>query len=205
MFYKDEDLKFLKPSPEMRELMILSQFEKKTSISQSTIAKYLGISVAMINKYISRFADEEIILIEGDTNRNTEYLLTVKGYERLRFLLNSYMIETVRLYKDAKKEFVHKFESLIKRNISKVIFYGAGETAEIAMTVALEIGLRVVAVIDQEKNKQGKTVNGVLVVSPAMLNSIDFEAIIISSYGFVDEIYEKVKKYERENKIIIKL
>jgi predicted transcriptional regulator len=205
MFYKDEDLRFLKPSPELRELMILSHFEKKNSLSQSSIANYLGISVAMVNKYISRFIEDDILLMEGETNRKTKYILTVKGYERLRFLIHSYMIETVRLYKDAKREFSRKFEPLVKSNISKVIFYGAGETAEIAMTVASEIGLRVVAVIDQEKNKQGKTINGVLVVSPQMLSNIDFEAIIISSYGYFEEIYDKVKKYEKDGKIIIRL
>ncbi|PLX17978.1 MAG: hypothetical protein C0601_05930 [Candidatus Muiribacterium halophilum] len=205
MFYKDQDLKFLKPAPLLRELSILSQLEKEPNTSQQRLSRITGISVSMVNRYISNFSDDKVINIKGKTNRNTKYLLTVKGQEYKRRLLISYMIETVKLYKDAKSEFALKFRELSLKGVKKIVFYGAGETAEIAIPAAVESGFKVIALVDQKKEKQGQVVGGILVVSPSMLDTMDYDAIIISSYGYTNEIYTRVSKYKKKDKIILKL
>jgi DNA-binding MarR family transcriptional regulator len=202
MFYKNEDLVFFKPSPKLRELMILSYIEKSSKISQKELSKHLEISPAMINKYITKFIEKEFIITKGKTNRTIRYFLTEKGKEEKDRLVFKYMIETVKLYKDAKKEFQEKIKKFKEENIDKVVFYGAAETAEISILAALEIGLKVVAVIDKDAEKQGKTLGGVLIVSPDMLTNIDFDGVIISSMGFSDEIYKDVVKKVKDKKIL---
>lgn len=205
MFYKDDDLRFFKPDPGLRELMILSHLAKEPDTSQAQLSKYLGISVSMVNKYIARFSEDEIINISGTTNRDTKYIVTVKGHEKRRRLLVNYMIETVRLYKDAKREFKDKFTDFVAKGVSKVVFYGAGETAEIAITAAIDAGMKVIAVVDQKKEKQGKTINGILIVSPSMLGNMEFDGIIISSLGYTEEIHKKIIRHEKQGRKIIKL
>jgi len=205
MFYKDQDLKFLKPAPLLRELSILSQFEKEPDTSQQQLSVITGISVSMVNRYISKFSDDKIIKVKGKTNRKIKYLLTAKGQEYKRRLLISYMVETVKLYKDAKSEFAFKFRELSLKGVNKIVFYGAGETAEIAIPAAVESGFRVIALVDKKKEKQGQVVGGILVVSPDMLDSMDYDAIIISSYGYTNEIYSRVRKYRKKDKLILKL
>ncbi|MFA5479062.1 MAG: winged helix-turn-helix transcriptional regulator [Candidatus Muiribacteriota bacterium] len=204
MFYRDEDLYFLKPSPKLRELMILNQLEKNPKTSQSALSKLLGISVSMVNKYIYVFTEEKFIEVSGDSNRHISYYLTDKGKEEKRKLLIAYMIETVKLYKDAKKEFQVKIENFKNSGVSKVVFYGAGETAEIALAAAIESGLKIIAVVDQNKEKQGKTINGILIVSPGMIRNMDYDGIIISSFGFTNEIFEKVQGLRLLGKKILK-
>lgn len=159
----------------------------------------------MVNRYISKFSDEKIIHVKGKTNRDIKYLLTSKGQEYKRRLLISYMIETVKLYKDAKSEFAHKFRELSLKGVNKIVFYGAGETAEIAIPAAVESGFKVIALVDQKREKQGQVLGGILVVSPDMLDTMDYDAIIISSYGYTNEIYSRVSKYKKKDKIILKL
>ncbi|MGM0607070.1 MAG: winged helix-turn-helix transcriptional regulator [Candidatus Muiribacteriota bacterium] len=205
MFYKDEDLKFLKPAPNLRELMILNQLHKNPKTSQAFLSKILGISVSMVNKYISGFVEAGLINIKGKTNRDTTYNLTDKGAEIKRKRLISYMVETIKLYKDAKNEFLIKIESFRDSGVNKIAFYGAGETAEIAINAAFEAGLKIIAVVDQDDKKQGKTINGILVVPPSMLENMDFDGIIISSFGYTNEIYSNIKHYLKKDKKILKL
>jgi len=125
-----KNLLFLQPTPSLRELQILLEIDKNKKVSQNSISEVVGIAPSMVNNYLKDFVEHELVLMEGKTHRKVNYFLTEKGAARRIQLLSKYMVEAVKLYKNAKFEISERLKAIRKEGIRRVVFYGAGETAE---------------------------------------------------------------------------
>jgi len=194
-----KNLLFLQPTPSLRELQILLEIDKNKKVSQNSISEAVGIAPSMVNNYLKDFVEHELVLMEGKTHRKVNYFLTEKGAARRIQLLSKYMVEAVKLYKNAKFEISERLKAIRKEGIRRVVFYGAGETAEIAYTASEEIGFDVLAIVDSDVNRQGANFIGKTILPPSRIRIIKPEAVIITSLGYTDEIYTSIQHLEGEN------
>jgi len=191
-------LKFLHPSPEFRELMILLEIEKNQSLSQNLIAKKVGIVPAMVNRYIKGFVKNNIIKVNGRSKRKMTYHLTQEGISKRNALLFNYMNETIWLYKNAKTEFGRILTEFIKEKIKKIVLFGAGETAEVVFHAARALGFKIIGIVDSSIEKQGKEFMGMTIESPSRIEELGPDGIIITSFGFPKDIYNGIKHLEEK-------
>ncbi|MDI6793266.1 MAG: winged helix-turn-helix transcriptional regulator [bacterium] len=198
-------LKFLQPTPAFRELMILLEIGKNSRISQNGLAQRVGLAPSMVNNYIKDLIQRGIIEIGGQSPRRLNYSLTSKGLDQRAVLLSSYMIETIKLYKNAKAEFKIRLSKLMEEGIKRVIFYGAGETAEVVFPVAEELGFNVVAVVDNDPRKQGQEFAGRIILDPSHIERIRPDGVVITSLGYPYQIYESIKHLEGQGIKVRKL
>jgi FlaA1/EpsC-like NDP-sugar epimerase len=82
--------------------------------------------------------------------------------------------------------------------------YGAGEVAEILLQTILidsQIPINVLAVIDDDKSKQGKTLVSTKIIGLDSINDYIFDGILISSYTNQKLILNKLlaMNYQKEN------
>jgi len=177
------------PSRLIRELVLMVEIERNPAISQSRLAVKAGLVPSMVNNYIRRMSEQGLLHKEGASRRRTTYHLTQRGRDRCAELMRRYGIETVRLYKYAKGEFrrrlAERFRSL--RDM-KIVIYGAAETGELVYQVCLEMGCRVVGVVDSNPAMQGRKMFGCLVASPSEIDSMNADVVMISSLGHAEEI-----------------
>jgi DNA-binding MarR family transcriptional regulator len=187
---------FLQPTSSYRELILLDEIGRNPRVTQNELALKAGVVPAMVNNYIKNFVRDGEICVVGNKTRNVRYSLTTQG-ERKKFdLLLSYLKETVKLYKSAKEGLKTRLHEFRKEGIRTIILYGAADTAELAFNAAEEIGIEVLGIVDGDTIKQGKEFLGKVIQGPDAIAGLAPDAVVISSFGFQNQIYESIKELE---------
>ena len=199
----ENNLKFLKPCPDLRELLILLEIEKDPNISQSHLAQKVNLAPSMVNNYIKNLTRNGRVKMQGVNRRRTTYHLSPEGIERRGELLSTYMMEMLRLYRNAKGEFRQRLAKFYDEGLRRVVLYGAGETAFLVISVARDVGLEVVGVVDSDPQRQGNELAGRIIDSPGHIEEMHPDGVIITSLAHRNEIHKSISHLE-ENGIKIR-
>jgi DNA-binding MarR family transcriptional regulator len=198
------DNSFFKPTLLYKEFMILDLIEKDANITQREISKIIGVAVSMTNAYIENFVKKGLIKKKKHSTKTVEYFVTKKGVERKKVLNISYLNASLNIYKSAKENIVEFLDQIIAKGYKNILLYGAGEVAEILLQTILidsQIPINVLAVIDDDKSKQGKTLVNTKIISLDSIYDYIFDGILISSYTNQKLILNKLlaMNYQKEN------
>jgi len=198
------DNSFFKPTLLYKEFMILDLIEKDANITQREISKIIGVAVSMTNAYIENFVEKGLIKKKKHSTKTVEYFVTKKGIERKKVLNISYLNASLNIYKSAKENIVEFLTQIINKGYKNILLYGAGEVAEILLQTILidsQIPINVLAVIDDDKSKQEKTLVSTNIISLDRVNEYQFDGILISSYTNQKLILDKLLAmgYQKEN------
>jgi DNA-binding MarR family transcriptional regulator len=198
------DNQFFKPTVLYKEYMILDMIEKNPNITQREMSKTIGIAVSMVNDYINQFEKDKLVKRKKYSTKTVEYFITKKGIERKKVLNISYLSASLSIYKSAKENIVEFLTQIINKGYKNILLYGAGEVAEILLQTILidsQIPINVLAVIDDNKSKQGKTLVSTNIISLDSVNEYQFDGILISSYTNQKLILDKLLTmgYQKEN------
>ena len=201
-----QEFRYLKPNRELRELNILSCIGEEKRLSQHRLAVRAGISSAMTHNYMKDFVRRKLVEMKGTTNRTITYFLTDKGRGyRTRLLLET-STEIIQLYTFTKMEFIKKLEAFSAQGIRNVALFGAAETGEVVCRAAQEIPLHIVAVVDNDTEKIGRPFYGEFVVRPpCLLETLDIDGVIITSFANQEAIYQQVSHLEKEGVRVLRL
>ncbi|MGQ9628983.1 MAG: winged helix-turn-helix transcriptional regulator [bacterium] len=192
----DGSLRFLQPTPDLRELWILLEIERDKGVTQNKLAQVVGVVPAMVNGYIKKLAQEGCILCAGENRRKMTYHITEKGVKRRAELLAEYNVEAIKLYKRTKESFAERLCQYYNDGMRRIILYGAGETAEVAFNAARAIGFEVVGVVDGDPRKHGEEFAGRTIMDPIVIESMKPDGVIVASFRYQAEIYDKVAGLE---------
>ena len=192
-----ENNALFKPSPQYKELMILSMIASNDEVSQRMIASKLNISLAMVNSYLID-AEMKKYIKTDNKNKRVKYLITKKGEERVKVLNISLLKSSLDVYNSAKVE-CEKFLTVIEaKGFKNILFYGAGEVAEIMLYVINNgnSNINVKAVIDDDVNKQGtKFVNLPIISLTKVKDYENIDGILVSSYTNVEAINKNLSDF----------
>lgn len=188
-------MKFFSPTSELKELLLLQHIEKNPDTTQKEIAKVISGAPSMVNVYIDNLEEKNYMVRDYKSVKIVYYNITPEGVKRKNYLLINYMRELLDLYRLAKENVEKFLLEIEERGYSKLLIYGAGEVAETVLGVVRdrETDLNVIAVIDDDKEKQGKEILGYKIISLDEINNYPHHGIIITSYTFEDVIMEKLK------------
>lgn len=186
---------YLLPTKEFRCLSMLLAIHHFPKSSQNALGKMTHLSSSMVNNYIKDLKGKHLIYSAGSTNRSQSYHLTEKGKNELSNLFFSYSAEIVQMYSAIKLEIKKVLSIYHERGIRNVILFGASETAEIVYTVLKGLEFSVVGVVDSDQSKVGKKFNGCIIKNPSDIPEIEFDAIVISSFGKQEEILNFLKDH----------
>lgn len=197
--------KFLTPTKKFNELSVLLAIHSDSKNSQHKIGEVAHLSGAMVNNYMKDLQQSGLVSVNGDSNRKMSYHLTSTGRDMLVSSFLAYSTEIVQFYAAAKHELGRKLNELHSEGIYNVALFGAAETCEVVLAAIKETPLRVNAIVDSEKSKQGVYFNGIIVQHPERLKQIQPDVVIITSFGRQEEIYSYLVELVGENLKIIKL
>lgn len=122
-------------------------------------------------------------------------------------MFSSFSSETVQIYTALKAAIVHKLANLKSRSLVKLVLFGASETCEIVLQALRATGgFEVMALVDNDPAKAGKTLGGHVISPPVVLDSLRPQAVVITSYGCQEEIHGQLRElYGQHNVEIIRL
>lgn len=197
--------KFFSPTKQSRRLSVLYSIYAEPHSSQHKIAAKTHLSSSMVNNYIKWLKQAGLIFVMGKTNRTQQYHLSEAGHVMLRQSLLDYSAEIVRLYSTVKKEIANILKKFQNEDVRTIVLFGVAETAEIVYAAAKRTELEIVGVVDSDKAKQGQIFNGLEIRCPEDIREIAPDAVVITSFGWQQEIYQQVRTILYDNIKIKKL
>lgn len=198
---------YYRPSKAARYLAILDTLAQDSMVSQNELGRRANLSGAMVNQYLKEMADSELIQYEKVNGKSFRYLLTCQGEARRRTMFSNFSSETVQIYSALKAAIADKLTSLKAKGMTKLVLFGASETCEIVLQALRATGgFQVMALVDNDPAKAGKSLGGHVISPPVVLGSLRPQAVVITSFGCQDEIFDQLRTlYEQHNVEIIRL
>jgi len=186
---------------DIRTLRILEEIDNDHATSQRDLAVKLNISLGLVNSFIKRLANKGYFKITSVPRNRVKYILTPTGAAEKARLTYEYIQYSYRFYKNARAKLRVILHELEKEENRHVVFYGAGEFAEIAYISLQESSLKLVSVVDDEKS--GKNFLGKKIENSQDLKKIEFDKIIITKIGPKDDLKKEItEKGISKNKIV---
>ena len=178
-----ENNTLFKPSPLYKELMILNIISKDNNVSQRDLASTCNMSLSMVNSYLEEAKNKGYISVSSN-NKRVVYSVTKKGKDRIKVLDISLLKSSLDIYNSAKVECLTFLKSIILKGYKNILFYGAGEVAEILLYVLnnSDININVLGIIDDDILKQNTKFVDIDVISINDINKYDIDGILVSSY-----------------------
>lgn len=199
-------MKFFSPTSDLKELLLLQHIEKKPDTTQNEIAKVISGAPSMVNVYIDNLEKKNYMVRDYQSAKIVYYNITLEGIKRKNYLLINYMRELLDLYRLAKENIEKFLVEIERKRYSNLLIYGAGEVAETILGVIRDRNkntLKVLAIIDDDENIQGKELLGYNIISRKDITEYEHDAVVVTSYAYEDEIIKKLKELNySEDKII---
>ena len=186
---------FFSPTPIYKEYLVLESIGKNEDITQREISKIVNVSLSMVNQYITEYEEKGYVIKESLSRKTIKYYLTDKGIERMKFLNIGYLSAAQTLYKSAKNEAITFLNKVTGLGYEKILFYGAGEVAEILLQTINDdhsLPIEVVGVIDDSLEKQGNVIVNNTIQGIDVIETVKHDCIMIASYTNHDEMYNKL-------------
>ncbi len=195
------DSQFLAPNKEYKKLALLSTIDATPDCSQHYLGRVTSLSSSMVNNYIKTFKNDALITVSGETNRSVSYHLTEKGKKFLSSTLLVYSAEVIQIYGTIKREIEEILKEHYSNGVRSVVFFGISETAEVVYTALKNTEIKISGVVDSDKNKQGKTFNGLIIEKPENISKLKPDGLLITSFAKQEEIYSIALNLLKKNKL----
>ncbi len=129
-------------------LRLMGEIERDGSPSQRELARRLNLSLGLVNTFLKRLAKKGYFKVKTMPRNRVKYLLTPEGLARKSKLTVEYLRYSVNFYKEVKSLLLGKFAGMQENRINSILFFGAGEVAELAYLYLQLTDIRLAGIID---------------------------------------------------------
>jgi len=133
-----------------RSFQLLSEIAGEEPLSQRELSRRLGIAVGLVNSYLKNLVAKGYVRVKNFPRNRYAYLLTPTGLAEKSRLAYQHLSYFTNLYTVARQDYLALFQSLKAEGVTQVVFCGVDEVAEVAYLSLQEVGLELVAVLDDD-------------------------------------------------------
>ncbi len=169
--------------------LMLDAIETRDHVTQRGLASELGIALGLTNIYLKRCISKGLIKVRKAPARRYAYYLTAKGFTEKARLTARFLSRSFSFFRMAREDCSELFAAVQDRGITRVVLAGAGDLCEIATLAALDSGIKVVAIIDEETNRQ--QVAGAPVVR-SLEALADGEVVVVTDIKDPQAVYDRL-------------
>jgi DNA-binding MarR family transcriptional regulator len=166
---------------ELNELRLMGEIERNGETSQRELARRLNLSLGLINAFLKRLVSKGYFKVTTMPRNRVKYFLTPSGIARKSRLTVEYLRYSVHFYREIKSLLTGTYEGLQKKGIRTVLFFGAGEVAELAYLYLKTTGLVLVGIVDD--NHKGRSFFEFHVKGCDAFSDLKYDALIITGAG----------------------
>jgi DNA-binding MarR family transcriptional regulator len=177
----------------MRELELLQELEKNPIISQRELSHKFGIALGVTNACLKRMVRRGWIRITGFNHHKIGYYLTPKGFAEKAKLTLHLVSWTVQHYSALKEIIAKKFLEMQNRGIERIVFYGVSDEMEVAYITLQGVNLKLVGIVEDENKIVRKEIFGIELKDIHQIESLNPDAVLITSLSGQEEKREKLK------------
>ena len=183
----------------MRGLLV--EIEAGQAVSQRHLAHRLGIALGLTNLLVRRIVAKGWVKAVHVRPNRVRYLVTPAGIAAKARLTREYLEGTIQFYTEVRERVRERFSELSAELdalavTKRIVFYGAGEIAEIGYVSLQETDLHLVAVVDTARTKPffGVPVHPPDRLQPDGLDGSAFDRLVVMSFdtrGIVEALAER--------------
>jgi len=166
-------------------LRLMGEIDRNGDYTQRELSHRLNLSLGLINTFLKRLVNKGYFKVSTMPRNRVKYFLTPKGLARKSRLTAEYLRYSVNFYRDIKKLLLSKYNQMEKNNVSSVLFYGAGEVAELAYLYLQLTDIRLAGIVDDEMN--GKSFFGLIIAKPERIQEMDWDMLLLTRLEDTDE------------------
>jgi DNA-binding MarR family transcriptional regulator len=162
--------------------------------SQRRLAEELGIALGLVNAYLKRCIKKGLVKVSQAPARRYAYYLTPQGFAEKSRLTVEYLSSSFSFFRQAKADCTRIFQSAREQNFQNLVLCGKSDLAEIAVLSAVDCGISIVAIVDQDAHET--LFVGKPVVSDYNRLTVPFDAVIITDVVNARRAFdEAVRRY----------
>ncbi|MEM9683019.1 MAG: winged helix-turn-helix transcriptional regulator [Pseudomonadota bacterium] len=129
-------------------LGLLSAIEQDSQVTQRSLSKDLGIALGLANAYLKRCVTKGLVKVSQVPLNRYAYYLTPKGFSEKSRLTAEYLTSSFNFFRDARAQCAELLDDANRRTWRRVVLFGDGDLAEIAVLSASESAVDIVCVVD---------------------------------------------------------
>ena len=181
------------PAHEHHSRRILDAFASDLGVSQRSLARELGIALGLTNLLIKRLVRKGWVRVIHIKPNRVRYLITPAGIAEKSRISRAYFEASVKFYRQTRDHIQKQFSVLSAgwQNAGtlglpkRIVFYGAGEVAEIGYICLVDTDLQLVGVADVAPTK---AFFGLSVCSPEHFSGLalkgqPFDRLVVMSFA----------------------
>ena len=177
---------------DLRTLKFLEQVDNDRTSSQRDMAGELNISLGLVNSFIKRLVKKGYLKITSIPKNRIRYILTPRGAAEKTRLTYLYIQHSYSFYKESRQKLRDLYNDLEKQSLTRIVFYGAGDLAEIAYISLQETGIQLVAIVDDVK--MGTRFMKFVVTDPVRLETFAYDRILVTTINSRSAILERIRQ-----------
>ena len=174
---------------DQRDLRLLDEVARDSTVSQRSLAKSLGVALGLTNLYVKRLVRKGYIKITPIPHHHMEYLLTPRGMAEKSRLTYLYMQYSLSYYRDVRDRLKCRLADLSKTGGKRVVIYGTGELAELAYLALREMNMTLVGFVD---GKQHQVFLSYPVWTLNTLANWEYDALLIADLVEREKIHARI-------------
>ena len=157
---------------------LMGEIDRDGNYTQRELSRRLDLSLGLVNTFLKRLVKKGYFKIKTMPRNRVEYYLTPKGLARKSKLTVEYLRYSLNFYTEIKKLLLNKYQEMGKSHVTSLLFYGAGEVAELAYLYLQLTDIRLKGIIDDTRN--GEDFFGHRVAGLARLQRKDWDMVLLT-------------------------
>lgn len=188
------------PSESEYHRQILQAIAAGQRVTQRSLSGELGVALGLTNLLIHRLVAKGYVKMAGMGTRHVRYLMTPAGWEALGHATLLSLENTVHLYTQTREHIRVSLSDVSAcceadaTGQKRVVFYGAGDVAEIAYVSLQSTDLILVGVVDDHRH--GRFFNMMICdperLSADTLDGVAYSHVIVASVRHTDAIRARI-------------
>ena len=175
----------------LKTLQLLEAIAEDKPTSQRELSDSLQISLGLVNSFIKRLVKKGYCKVTTIPKNRVKYMLTPAGAMEKTRLTYEYISISYNYFVTAKKRLQILYDELQRQGNKRVVFYGAGEVADIAYLSMTGTDVKLIDVVDAQM--EGKNFAHLIIKPCSYLKEIDYDILLVTALDNHKDIRNSIK------------
>jgi DNA-binding MarR family transcriptional regulator len=163
---------------DLQTLRLMDEIDRNGIHSQRELSQRLNISLGLVNTFVKRLVNKGYFKVTTMPRNRVKYFLTPEGLARKAKLTAEYLRYSIHFYRDIKDLLLDKFAEMEKNQVQSVLFFGAGEVADLAYLYLQMTPIRLAGIVDE--SSKGRKFFGLEVAGLEGTRQADWDMILVT-------------------------
>ena len=163
---------------DLQILRLMTEIDRNNDHSQRELSRRLNISLGLVNTFLKRLVGKGYFKVKTMPRNRVKYFLTPEGLARKSRLTVEYLRFSMNFYRDIKKLLLRKFEEMEGKDVRSILFFGAGEVAELAYLYLQLTNIELAGIVDE--NRLGQSFFGLPIDDLVRVEQPDWDMILLT-------------------------